>query len=229
MPNNSDPKNPDRRSVPAREIRWSKKTARLLAEANVEPDTISICGVLAALVSGLAFAQTSVTETVPSHLLWIVAGTMAGLRLVCNMLDGMVAVEWGKGSPLGALYNEIPDRIADFIILVGAGYSDGGQVELGYIAASVAVFTAYVRVAVRSIGAPSDFGGPMAKPQRMAVIIAAAAYLGFTPDRWHPAFGEAQQWGLMSLALAIICAGSLLTAVLRLRRAARYLRSSASN
>ncbi|WP_024299791.1 CDP-alcohol phosphatidyltransferase family protein [Methylomicrobium lacus] len=229
MPNDSNSKNADRRSVPARENRWSKKAARWLAQANVSPDTISICGVLAALVSGLAFGLTAGAGPIQSHLLWIVAGTMAGLRLICNMLDGMVAVEWGKGSPLGALYNEIPDRIADFIILVGAGYSAGGHVDLGYITAALAVFTAYVRVAVRSVGAPSDFGGPMAKPQRMAVIIAAAAYLGFTPEHWHPTFGDTQPLGLISLALAIICAGSLLTAVLRLRRAARYLRASAND
>jgi len=228
MPSDNNPNNSDRRSVPARENRWSKKAAHWLAEANVSPDTISVCGVLAALVSGLAFALTAGADPLQSHLLWIVGGTMAGLRLICNMLDGMVAVEWGKGSPLGALYNEIPDRIADFVILVGAGYGAGGHVELGYITASVAVFTAYVRVAARSVGAPSDFGGPMAKPQRMAVIIACAAYLGFTPESWHPAFGDAQALGLISLALAVICAGSLLTALLRLRRAARYLRSSAS-
>ena len=34
------------------------------------------------------------------------------LRLLANMLDGMVADESGEGGPLGSLYNEIPDRIS---------------------------------------------------------------------------------------------------------------------
>lgn len=225
MQTDSPLKNSDRRIVPARENRWSKAAARYLAEANVSPNAISVYGVIAALAGAIALAFTPVADGTVRHLLWIFAGLMVGMRLICNMLDGMVAVEWGKGSPLGALYNEIPDRIADFVILVGAGYSYGGQVTLGYIAASLAVFTAYVRVAARSVGAPSDFGGPMAKPQRMAVIIATCAFLGFTPSAWHPAWGESQQYGLISAALMLIVVGSIATAFLRLRRAARYLQS----
>jgi len=216
----------DRRTVPARERRWSKAAARYLAQANVSPDAISICGVLAALTAALALALTAGADSAARHLLWIFAGTMAGMRLICNMLDGMVAVEWGKRSPVGALYNEIPDRVADFAILLGAGYSYGGHVALGYIAASMALFTAYVRVAARSVGAPSDFGGPMAKPRRMAAVIVTAAYLGFTPAAWHFTWGETQQYGLMTAALLLIAVGSVATAVLRLRRAARYLRAA---
>jgi phosphatidylglycerophosphate synthase len=227
MATQTEHKQSDRRNVPAREHGWSKALARSLAQADVAPDTISIGGMLAALAAALALASTSAASGAAQQALWIAAGTMTGLRLTCNMLDGMVAVEWGKSSPLGPLYNEVPDRLADFAILTGAGYSLGGHIALGYIAASLALFTAYVRVAARSVGTPSDFGGPMAKPQRMAVIIVSCAYLGFTPDSWHPAWGDTQQYGLTSIALTLIAAGSLITAVLRLRRAARYLRDSA--
>jgi hypothetical protein len=96
---------------------------------------------------------------------------------------------------------------------------------LGYAAAFAAVFTAYVRVAARSVGAPSDFGGPMAKPMRMAILIVCCAYLGFTPDTWHPQFG-ASGYGLMALALVVITLGSVITCVVRVRRAARYLNAN---
>lgn len=34
----------------------------------------------------------------------------------------MVAVEGGLKSPAGAVYNELPDRIADTLIIIGVGY-----------------------------------------------------------------------------------------------------------
>ena len=58
----------------------------------------------------------------------------------------MVAVGSGKASPLGEVYNEVPDRIADPLILIGAGFAAGGSPTLGYVAALLAVFVAYVRV-----------------------------------------------------------------------------------
>jgi len=41
---------------------------------------------------------------------------------VCNLLDGMVAIEGGLKTPAGELFNDVPDRISDPLILVGAGY-----------------------------------------------------------------------------------------------------------
>lgn len=222
---NSDSAHSDRRDVPARELKWSKILARRLAQTHISANMISVAGVIAAFIAALALIATRQTEGFAQHALWIIAGLFVGMRLLCNMLDGMVAVEWNKSSPVGALYNEIPDRLSDLIILFGAGYSLGGHQALGYWAAFSAVFTAYVRVAARSVDAPSDFGGPMAKPQRMAVIILCAAYLGFTPESWHLSWGSAG-YGLMTLALALITVGSIATAVLRVRRAAQYLNSA---
>ena len=219
---NPNPDNPDRRDVPARELTWSKAIAKSLAQANISPNAISVAGVIAALFAAMALLATRQSNGLSQHMLWIIAGFMVGMRLLCNMLDGMVAVEWGKGSALGALYNEIPDRLSDMIILIGAGYSLGGHEDLGYWAALFAVFTAYVRVAARSVDAPSDFGGPMAKPPRMAVIILCTAYLGFTPDSWHFSWGD-PAYGLMTLALVVIALGSVVTAILRIRRAAEFL------
>lgn len=223
---NQESANSDRRHVPARELGWSKSLARLLAHANISANAISLAGVAAAALAAVALAATRGTEGIVQHALWITAGFLVGTRLLCNMLDGMVAVEWGKASPVGALYNEIPDRVADLLILAGAGFSAGGHELLGYAAAFSAVFTAYVRVAARSVGAPSDFGGPMAKPMRMAIVIVCCAYLGFTPDAWRLQFG-ASGYGLMTLALAIIALGSVVTCVLRVRRAAHYLHANA--
>ena len=50
--------------------------------------------------------------------------------------------------------NEVPDRIADLIILIAAGFAVGGSPTVGLLAAVVAVFVAYVR----TMGASVDVG-----------------------------------------------------------------------
>ena len=56
---------------------------------------------------------------------FVLAAVCVQLRLLCNLLDGMVAIEGGKQSPTGMLYNEFPDRVADSLFLVALGYAAG--------------------------------------------------------------------------------------------------------
>ena len=91
---------------------------------------------------------------------------------MCNLLDGMVAIEGGKKSPVGSLYNEFPDRIADSLFIVALGYAIGWP-ALGWFGALAAALTAYIRVFGGSLGFDQDFRGPMAKQQRMTVLTAA--------------------------------------------------------
>lgn len=46
----------------------------------------------------------------------ILAAVFIQCRLLCNLFDGMVAVEGGKSTPSGELFNDIPDRVADPLI-----------------------------------------------------------------------------------------------------------------
>ena len=89
-----------------------------------------------------------------------------------NLLDGMVAIEGGKSTPSGALFNEIPDRVADPLFLVPLGYA-AGYSWLGWLAALLAVLTAYIRVLGGALGQQQDFGGILPKQRRMAVLTIA--------------------------------------------------------
>jgi phosphatidylglycerophosphate synthase len=146
------------------------------------------------------------------------------LRLLANLLDGMVAIESGKASPVGELYNEVPDRVSDAVILIGAGSAVGGDVVLGFGAACVAVFTAYVRAMGKAAGAPQDYGGPMAKPHRMFVLSVIAVYLALAPADWQPGFGNPPTRGIVAAALALIIVGGIVTALRRLWRSAAFLK-----
>ncbi len=51
----------------------------------------------------------------------------------------------------------MPDRISDAAVYYRLGYAHSVDLALGYLAALVSVFVAYVRAAAKSIGAPNDF------------------------------------------------------------------------
>jgi phosphatidylglycerophosphate synthase len=216
----------ERRPIASRDLALSQRIAAWLAALGVSPNAISVGGMVAAVVGGLAFAATSVDDSWP-RLWWLTGAACAQLRLLANMFDGMVAIRRGVASPVGELYNEVPDRVSDAALFIGLGFAAGGNLLLGFAAALAAVFTAYVRAAAKVAGAPQDYGGPMAKPQRMFVLTLLAVYSAAAPTAWQP------NWiiggttlGLAAMTLALIAAGSLVTAVGRLQRAARHLRQT---
>ena len=216
----------DRRPIGARNFRWSQVIVNWLSNAGVTPNSISVVGMLSGVGAGALFYLTG-HLAYAERAMWIVGAGLIMLRLLANMLDGMVAVETGISSSIGELYNEIPDRISDAAILIGAGYAVGGNSTLGYIAVCVALFVAYVRSAVKTAGAPSDFCGPMAKQQRMHVVAAAAVFMGAAPFLWHLQWGPDNDWGIMAAALLIVIVGGVITAVRRVSHAVRELRRAA--
>lgn len=218
----------DRRPIAAREARWSRAISRRLVAWHVSPNAISVAGMVSGILAGFMLASTShpADDSHPQHFHFVVGAVLVQLRLLANMFDGMVAVESGKASRLGELYNEAPDRVSDAATLIGFGYAAGGSPSLGYVAACLAIFTAYVRTLGKAAGAPNDFCGPMAKQQRMFLVTAAALYAAATPRRWEPAWGPGGAWGLAAAVLLIIVVGCVVTSIRRLWRIARALRAA---
>lgn len=159
----------NRRPLKTRSAGWAKMVAAWLAQSRVTPNQISMLSMgMAALAAGAFYLGGS----------WLFAAALfMQLRLLCNLLDGMVAVEGGKSTSDGPFWNEFPDRISDILIFVGLGYGIGLP-TLGWVAAALAVLTAYVRELGCNAGLPADFSGPMAKPHRMALLTVAALLAG---------------------------------------------------
>jgi len=145
--NESSAKAIDGRPIATRNRKWAQSATSWLASRNVSPNAISIAGMCACILAGLALGLSSVEY---NRAFWLVAALGAQLRLTANMLDGMVALASGRDSKVGELYNEVPDRVSDAAVFIGAGYAWGGNVVLGYIATILAIFTAYVRGAGKS-------------------------------------------------------------------------------
>ena len=212
----------DRRPIPVRRHRLAQLGARWLADAGVTPNQISITSVLLAGAGAAALIISGEQDGWLRYSLILSAAGSIPLRLLCNMLDGMVAVEQGKGSKSGDVYNELPDRIADGLLLTGAGYAASSldwAVIAGWSAAFFAVLTAYVRTLGASLGQGHDFSGPFAKQQRMALLAGACL---FSPLEiiWD---GKGE---LLGAVLILIAIGSALTAARRARRLVLHLEAS---
>ena len=210
----------DRRPIAARKLGASRALASALARAGVTPNQLSLAGMLSGVASGVALGFTPLAPGVWWRVLFACAAVLILLRLLCNMLDGMVAVARGTCSPLGELYNEIPDRVSDSATLVGLGFALGGQPLLGFTAALLAMFTAYIRAMGKAAGGPQQFCGPMSKPQRMFTAAAAALFCALAPAAWQPAVG------VPALALLLVCAGAALACLRRLSRVASALKGA---
>lgn len=200
----------DRRPLRTRSARWAAIVAAWIAKQGITPNAISVIGIgFAAGAAALLLWQLS-----PWGL--FAAACCVQLRLLCNMLDGMVAIEGGLKSSSGDLFNEFPDRIEDSLILVAAGYAVGLE-WLGWSCALLASLTAHARAYGGALGQTQDFRGPMAKPHRMFTVTVGCL----------AAIGELHWNGTMrslEIALWLVCVGSAITWLRRLQVMAERLK-----
>src|SRR5882757_2457490 len=148
-----------RRPLKTRDWPFFKNLAAWLARVGATPNGISFASIIFGCAAGAALAATSHTDGWAQRGCALAAAAFIQLRLIANLLDGMVAVEGRKGGPTGELWNEAPDRVSDTAIFIGAGYAVGSSPLLGVGAALVAVFVAYVRALGASVGAGQIFLG----------------------------------------------------------------------
>ena len=220
------PQGTDRRVIPQRSTTWAAKLADAMYAAKLTPNRVSIGSVLFALIGAVGLLASGLVSSDGARAAWlVVTACCIPLRLLFNMLDGMLAVEKGMHTPTGDLFNEVPDRIADLLLLAAAGYATAGiwvagginwGVALGWTAAAASILTAYVRTLGAANGVGNFFAGPMAKPTRMWVLVAASLVSLF-----EPLFDT--RGVVLAIGLALILLGSIVTVVMRLNRIAEAL------
>lgn len=202
----------NRRPIKTRSAGWARHITDILVKRDISPNQISVASIAFALAGVVAL-------NIDSGVIGSICCAIGiQLRLLCNLFDGMVAIEGGKKSDIGSLYNEFPDRIADSLLIVGLGYAIG-QSDLGWFAALAAALTAYVRVFGGSIGLKQTFIGPMAKQHRMAVMTAGLLLNAI----------EANVYGthhVLLIALVVIAIGSVATCVTRTLAIAKQLKGT---
>jgi phosphatidylglycerophosphate synthase len=206
----------DRRPIAARRLAVMNRFALRVAALGVGANTISIAGMTCGILAGASLGFTNVPGPTGQRVCWLVAAALIQLRLLANLLDGMVAIASGTASRMGEIFNDAPDRVSDAATLIGLGYSLGGSPALGWSAAILAMGTAYVRLLGKASGVASDFRGPMAKQHRMFLVTIGCLICGFAPVQFR-------HYTTIS-CLGLICVGCVLTIVRRLSGIASGLR-----
>lgn len=208
-----------RRPLKSRGAFWASAVSRGLLRCGLRPNQVSVLSIVFAAGAAWCLAGGGA----PLWWQWLLAAVGIQMRLLCNLMDGMLAVEGGLKTPNGDLYNEFPDRLADVIILAALGQAGGDAVSewLGWLCACGALMTACVRTHGASLTGAHDFRGPMAKPHRMALATAAclvmvALHFAGSPARPVP-------W-----LLGVMLAGIALTLFRRLGALSRALHERAA-
>lgn len=210
----------NRRPVAERNSRWAMRLASACARRGIRPNQISLASVAFSILAALCIAAAPhLNHLLPAALCYIAAALLIPIRLVCNLIDGLVAVEHGLRGKSGELYNELPDRVSDAVVLVAAGYAaqwGAWSVALGWGAALLAVLTAYIRALGGAAGARQYFDGPMAKQCRMTILSIACVAAAIERAAHQPA-------RVIGVALILIAAGCVVTIARRARLIARDL------
>lgn len=175
----------------------------------VSPDVFTAVGVAAAAAAAVALWQGW----------WVLAGLLLATRLAGANLDGAVARARGVSRPWGFVLNELGDRTSDLLMfagLVALGYRAAadddrlGVVTAVLVAAVAATLPTFAALSAAGAGAPRRNGGPLGKTERCALAVLACA----------------QPTWLLAVC-AVLVAGSVATAALRLKAAAADLGAAA--
>jgi phosphatidylglycerophosphate synthase len=173
----------------------------------IHPDAISYSSMVAAAIAAICFWRSGETRW-----LLIFAPLFCFLRLWFNMLDGMVAIAANNASRRGEILNDLPDRVSDIVIFVGAAHSGLMNPLIGYWAAIFSVLTAYLGLFGQALGGQREYGGIMSKPWRIAALSIGAWVtfaMGPLPIR---------RFSILDLTCLVIIAGCVQTIVVRLKR-----------
>lgn len=198
----SSPENSEnRRPLTSRNSAWAARLASWAVAREITPNQISQASMDFAAAGFFLYALSTLGNGFAQFLALLLAAAALQARLVCNLIDGMVAIEGGRGAKDGPFWNEAPDRVSDLLFFTGAGLASGHP-DLGLIAAALAIATAYIRELGRAEGFPPDFSGPLAKPQRMAVLTAGTVLAALYATEWT-----------LTVTLWIIVAGTAATVI----------------
>ena len=102
-----------RRPCRVREYGWMGAAAGWLIRIGVRPNQISILSLVFAGIGGACLILAGHNNSGLSITFYLAAAAFIVLRGLCNILDGILAVEGGLKSKSGEIFNELPDRFSD--------------------------------------------------------------------------------------------------------------------
>lgn len=148
--------------------------ARVLSSGRVDPNVITILGLIPAVAAGYAFAKGMVR----------LAGVFILVSGLFDMMDGLVAKLGNRQTKFGAILDSTVDRYAETVVFIGLAVLFRGTFSLyGVILAlSGSLMVSYVKARAEGLGFSCD-AGMLQRPERMLIVL-VGALLGLAYLRW---------------------------------------------
>jgi CDP-diacylglycerol--glycerol-3-phosphate 3-phosphatidyltransferase len=174
---------------------WQRRLTGIehsLIKHHVHPDVITTVGVMFAALLGIALLITA-----DWPLFTLAVAPLAVGRLAANALDGLVARHTGLARPLGEVFNECCDRIADIFVFAGLALNSAVIAPLAWTVLVLTLLNSYLGVTAKAAGGKRQYGGFLAKADRMIFLAAfSPVVLFFGPVAWN--------WLLLAFIPAIL-------------------------
>jgi CDP-diacylglycerol--glycerol-3-phosphate 3-phosphatidyltransferase len=153
----------------------------------IRPDVFTYGALVLSLIASLAFWRAGVHRA----WLWLVPPCVL-IRLLFNLMDGLVARELRLADAWGEVKNEFGDRIADTAIFLGLGF--GGYTNKLLLALAIALIlcVSYLGLLGKVLGGARVYAGMFGKGDRMISLALFTLYPLFSRNLasfdWYLAF-----------------------------------------
>ena len=155
--------------------RLGDPVARVLLQAHVRPNHLTVLGLGVSLVAAFTLAHGRLRTGA-------VLLTLAGLF---DFFDGSLARLANRVSAFGAFLDSVVDRYSDLVVLLGLVLfyhwsADTAGLLLTLVTVVGTVMVSYTKARAQSIGLTCEIG-LMERPERLIVLIAGATFNVLTP------------------------------------------------
>lgn len=145
---------------------WLSKEAEILHKAGFTPNTVSMTGLIFAVISALAYATWRGNHPVTL----ILAAILLLISGFCDAIDGVIARIYKETTAFGGFLDSLLDRYADAFVI--AGIIIGGLCEplWGLIALMGSLLVSYSRARAEVAGVKMESVGVAERAERILII-----------------------------------------------------------
>jgi CDP-diacylglycerol--glycerol-3-phosphate 3-phosphatidyltransferase len=160
-----------------------RPVAAWCARAGVSANAVTSAAAVMSVLLGVITAVTGSRWLLACYPLFLL------LRMALNAIDGVLARELFRPTPLGALLNELGDLVSDAALYLPLAVVLPAPPWLVVVIVVVAGFAEAAGIAAATIGASRRYDGPFGKSDRALAfsVLALVAAVGVSSARWLPA------------------------------------------
>jgi CDP-diacylglycerol--glycerol-3-phosphate 3-phosphatidyltransferase len=150
---------------------WANRVAKLFAGLNVNPNVLSILGLLAGIGAGFLYAF--------GHPGW--AAVLITICGVFDILDGRVAAHANKKSLYGAIFDSTLDRYSEFFIYLGLAvyFRNRWPLWILFFTFLGSTMVSYTRARAEGLGIDCRVGIMQRAERMILLVIATLVGIGF--------------------------------------------------